>query len=68
MVYTVSPRLSPVCGGLDLVIEGLDYNNLEKQNKTILLAIEGSSQRHICSTKYNQGDQGKPEKIIFNIL
>ncbi|CAG5113442.1 Oidioi.mRNA.OKI2018_I69.chr2.g7552.t1.cds [Oikopleura dioica] len=48
--YTVTPRVAPVCGGIDLIIEGIDNQSLKRQEKTTLLAIEGSRQRHICST------------------
>lgn len=40
--YNVTPRVAPVCGGIDIIIEGIDHLNLKRQEKSTLVAIEGS--------------------------
>ena len=41
--------------------EGIDCDRIEEQNISVLCCIEGSSQRHICSTT---PDYGNPKAVI----
>ena len=56
--YNVTPRVAPVCGGIDIIIEGIDHLSLKRQEKSTLLAIEGSRKgenlvSNSCGTRQN---------------